>query len=55
MQAAFDCAVDYLHQRKQFGQRIGTFQLMQGKIAGQYIRLLNSIGISHAYPLTLAS
>ena len=30
MQAAFDVAVDYVHERKQFGQPIGTFQLMQG-------------------------
>lgn len=31
MQAAFDYAVEYVHDRKQFGQQIGTFQLMQGK------------------------
>ena len=31
MQAAFDYAVEYVHDRKQFGQPIGTFQLMQGK------------------------
>jgi hypothetical protein len=30
MQAAFDYAVEYVHQRKQFGQPVGTFQLMQG-------------------------
>lgn len=30
MQAAFDYAVEYVHERKQFGQPIGTFQLMQG-------------------------
>ncbi|KAJ2927738.1 hypothetical protein H1R20_g9357, partial [Candolleomyces eurysporus] len=30
MQAAFDYAVEYVHDRKQFGQPIGTFQLMQG-------------------------
>jgi isovaleryl-CoA dehydrogenase len=34
MQAAFDVAVDYVHERKQFGEPVGTFQLMQGKIAG---------------------
>jgi hypothetical protein len=32
MQAAFDSAVEYVHERKQFGQPIGTFQLMQGKL-----------------------
>jgi isovaleryl-CoA dehydrogenase len=32
MQAAFDNAVEYVHDRKQFGQPVGTFQLMQGEI-----------------------
>ena len=31
MQAAFDYAIEYVHDRKQFGQPVGTFQLMQGK------------------------
>ena len=31
MQAAFNYAVEYVHDRKQFGQQIGTFQLMQGE------------------------
>lgn len=31
MQAAFDYAVEYVHDRKQFDQPVGTFQLMQGK------------------------
>jgi alkylation response protein AidB-like acyl-CoA dehydrogenase len=31
MQAAFDYAVEYIHDRKQFGHPVGTFQLMQGK------------------------
>lgn len=30
MQAAFDIAVEYVHDRKQFGQPVGEFQLMQG-------------------------
>lgn len=30
MQSAFDEAVEYVHDRKQFGQSVGTFQLMQG-------------------------
>lgn len=30
MQAAFDVAVEYVHERKQFGKPVGTFQLMQG-------------------------
>ncbi|CAK5265155.1 unnamed protein product [Mycena citricolor] len=39
MQAAFDYALEYVHERKQFGQAIGTFQLMQGKIADMYTNL----------------
>ncbi|KDQ10587.1 hypothetical protein BOTBODRAFT_36104 [Botryobasidium botryosum FD-172 SS1] len=39
MQAAFDVAVEYVHDRKQFGQAVGTFQLMQGKIADMYTKL----------------
>ncbi|KAF9473783.1 acyl-CoA dehydrogenase NM domain-like protein [Pholiota conissans] len=39
MQAAFDYAVEYVHERKQFGQQIGTFQLMQAKIADMYTKL----------------
>lgn len=35
MQSAFDFATDYVHQRKQFNTRIGEFQLMQGKVAGE--------------------
>lgn len=31
MQSAFDYAVEYVHDRKQFGQPVGSFQLMQGK------------------------
>ena len=36
MQACFDLVMPYVHDRKQFGQPIGTFQLMQGKIADMY-------------------
>ncbi|KAL3193619.1 hypothetical protein MRX96_016966 [Rhipicephalus microplus] len=39
MQACCDVAFDYVHTRKQFGQPIGTFQLMQGKIADMYTTL----------------
>ncbi len=37
MQAALDVVIPYVHERKQFGQPIGTFQLMQGKIADMYV------------------
>jgi isovaleryl-CoA dehydrogenase len=36
MQACMDLVVPYIHERKQFGQSIGEFQLMQGKIADMY-------------------
>jgi isovaleryl-CoA dehydrogenase len=36
MQAALDVAIPYVHQRKQFGQPIGSFQLVQGKLADMY-------------------
>lgn len=36
MQACMDIVMPFLHERKQFGQPIGTFQLMQGKIADMY-------------------
>lgn len=36
MQACFDLVMPYVHDRKQFGQSIGTFQLMQAKIADMY-------------------
>ena len=39
MQACMDVVVPYLHDRKQFGQAIGEFQLMQGKVADMYTEL----------------
>jgi isovaleryl-CoA dehydrogenase len=39
MQACLDTVIPYLHQRKQFGQPIGEFQLMQGKLADMYVTL----------------
>ncbi|PWC76729.1 isovaleryl-CoA dehydrogenase [Azospirillum sp. TSH64] len=36
MQACMDVVIPYVHDRKQFGQAIGEFQLMQGKIADMY-------------------
>lgn len=39
MQACFDVVMPYIHQRKQFNQAIGTFQLIQGKIADMYTEL----------------
>jgi isovaleryl-CoA dehydrogenase len=39
MQAAMDAVVPYIHERKQFGQSIGEFQLIQGKVADMYTTL----------------
>lgn len=39
MQAVMDNVVPYIHDRKQFGQSIGEFQLIQGKIADMYTTL----------------
>ena len=36
MQACMDVVLPYIHDRRQFGQAIGEFQLMQGKIADMY-------------------
>jgi isovaleryl-CoA dehydrogenase len=36
MQAALDVVVPYVHERRQFGQAIGEFQLVQGKLADMY-------------------
>ena len=39
MQACMDVVLPYVHERKQFGQAIGEFQLMQGKLADMYTTL----------------
>jgi len=39
MQACMDVVIPYVHERKQFGQPIGEFQLMQGKLADMYTTL----------------
>ncbi|MDD2862566.1 MAG: isovaleryl-CoA dehydrogenase [Acidiphilium sp.] len=37
MQAALDVVVPYVHEREQFGRKIGEFQLIQGKLADMYV------------------
>lgn len=39
MQACLDVVVPYLHERRQFGQPIGTFQMMQAKLADMYVAM----------------
>jgi len=48
MQACLDVVVPYLHDRKQFGQSIGEFQLMQGKVADMYTDLSASRAFLYA-------
>ncbi|MCC2636510.1 MAG: acyl-CoA dehydrogenase [Moraxellaceae bacterium] len=50
MQSCMDVVIPYIHERKQFGQAIGEFQLMQGKVADMYT-LLNA---SRAYLYNVA-
>ena len=50
MQACMDIVLPYVHERKQFGQAIGEFQLMQGKIADMYT-VMNA---AKAYVYTVA-
>jgi isovaleryl-CoA dehydrogenase len=42
MQSAMDYVMPYVHERKQFNQAIGSFQLMQGKLADMYVALQTS-------------
>jgi isovaleryl-CoA dehydrogenase len=50
MQACMDAVVPYIHERKQFGQPIGEFQLMQGKLADMY----TTMNASKAYVYAVA-
>jgi isovaleryl-CoA dehydrogenase len=50
MQAAMDVVIPYVHERKQFGQPIGTFQLVQGKVADMY----TTMNACKAYVYTVA-
>lgn len=51
MQAALDIALPYVRERKQFGQSIGEFQLVQGKLA----EMMTSLNVSRAYLYTVAA
>ena len=51
MQSCFDIVMPYLHDRKQFGKSIGTFQLMQGKVADMY----TAWGSARAYVYAVAA
>lgn len=50
MQAALDIVIPYVHEREQFGQKIGEFQLIQGKLADMYVTL----SASRAYVYAVA-
>ena len=47
MQAAMDIVLPYVHERKQFGAAIGTFGLMQGKLADMYVALQSARAFSY--------
>jgi isovaleryl-CoA dehydrogenase len=47
MQAAMDVVMPYVHERKQFGQPIGMFELMQGKLADMYVKLQSARAFSY--------
>lgn len=51
MQACMDLVVPYVHDRKQFGQSIGEFQLVQGKLADMY----TTLNACKAYVYTVAA
>ncbi len=51
MQACMDLVIPYVHERKQFGQAIGEFQLIQGKLADMYAKM----NASRAYLYAVAS
>ena len=48
MDACLDAVIPYIHERKQFGQCLGEFQLMQGKIADMYSTWLASKALVYA-------
>lgn len=50
MQACMDLVVPYVHEREQFGQAIGMFELMQGKLADMY----TSLSAQRAYVYAVA-
>ena len=50
MQACLDVVMPYVHERKQFGEPIGTFQLVQGKVADMYV----STNAARAYVYAVA-
>ena len=50
MQACMDLVLPYVHQRRQFGQPIGQFQLMQAKLADMYVNM----NAAKAYVYTVA-
>lgn len=48
MQACLDAVIPYVHERKQFGRQLGTFQLMQAKLADMYTTLAASRAFLYA-------
>ncbi|MDX1636177.1 MAG: isovaleryl-CoA dehydrogenase [Marinobacter sp.] len=53
MQAALDVTVPYIRERKQFGQAIGEFELVQGKVADMYTKM--NTAKSYVYMVAMAA
>ncbi len=53
MQAALDAVIPYVHEREQFGQKIGEFQLIQAKLADMYVTM--SAARSYVYTVAKAA
>ncbi|EHD2251226.1 isovaleryl-CoA dehydrogenase [Vibrio vulnificus] len=51
MRSCLDAVIPYIHDRKQFGQPIGEFQLVQGKLADMYTQM----NAAHSYVYTVAA
>jgi isovaleryl-CoA dehydrogenase len=53
MQSALDAVIPYVHEREQFGQKIGEFQLIQAKLADMYVTM--SAARSYVYTVAKAA
>ena len=51
MQACLDVVVPYVRERKQFGQAIGSFQLIQAKVADEAVQALGGAGYTKDWPV----
>src|SRR5438132_7048544 len=52
MQACMDAVLPYVHERKQFGQPIGSFQIMQAKVSDMYVSMNDAKAYVYSVALT---